>query len=155
MQHTYAILVCISKKQSQGLSPLRSNYCPIWICTEVQYGDFLNFVCCGIKYNGNCGELVWNWGSCLHDYCNLNSSFIVRFSIWMFSTHMMWLQASNIPSGLTSTQYDTTPYHEYKSPEMLGQRCNLLCEERQVGRSMVTSSTTTRYTCKKERQLKN
>ena len=31
-----------------------------------------------------------------------------------------WLQASNIPSGLTSTQYDTTPYHEYKPPEELG-----------------------------------
>ena len=31
-----------------------------------------------------------------------------------------WLQASSIPSGLTSTQYDTTPYHGYKPPEELG-----------------------------------
>ena len=31
-----------------------------------------------------------------------------------------WLQASRIPSGLTSTQYDTTPYHGYKPPEELG-----------------------------------
>ena len=63
----------------------------------------------------------------------------------MFSRHMKWFQASNIHTGLTTTQY--------KSPDMLGEHCNLRCEGTQVGRSKVTSSTTTRYTCKKERQL--
>ena len=31
-----------------------------------------------------------------------------------------WLQASNIPSGLTSTQYDTILYPENKFPKELG-----------------------------------
>ena len=58
-----------------------------------------------------------------------------------------WLQASNIPSGLTSTQYH---YYEYKPPEELGLRWNILCEWAQIGRSKVRSRTTTRYNiCKK------
>ena len=33
---------------------------------------------------------------------------------------ILCLQASNTPSVLTSTQYDTTSYQEYKSPRKAG-----------------------------------
>ena len=49
----------------------------------------------------------------------LDTSFLDIYMLPRY-VRIWWLQASNIPSGLTSTQYDTIPYHENKFPKELG-----------------------------------
>ena len=54
----------------------------------------------------------------LSDHCKLNLSFTVRLFECFLDTLSGYKQATHPVgySGLTSTQYDTTPLHEYKAP---------------------------------------
>ena len=93
-------LVVVAQWQSTGGSSQRCPGFDSWRLPAFSLSSIFASWFCKLQYNGGVKTR----------YIPCRRYMLSRYvSIWC-------LQASNTPSVLTSTQYVTTPYHEYKSP---------------------------------------